>query len=87
MYQNSNHYHQWNNPMYRHWLNNNWSNYWDPYYVKWNNNWNYYGSIRLKDYGPKPFACNRQVVLNTFCSLRLNTFFSENSASVFNSVA
>jgi predicted glycoside hydrolase/deacetylase ChbG (UPF0249 family) len=33
------------------------------------------------------YNCNRQVVLNTFCSLRLNTFFSENSASVFNSVA
>ncbi|MGE7274894.1 hypothetical protein ACQKK5_26180, partial [Brevibacillus panacihumi] len=31
--------------------------------------------------------CNRQVVLNTFCSLRLNTFFSENRAPVFDSVA
>jgi len=34
-----------------------------------------------------PKLCNRQVVLNTFCSLRLNTFFSENRAPVFDSVA
>lgn len=53
MYRDPHHYNKWNHPIYFH---NNWSYLWDPYYVKWNNNWNYYGNIRLTDYGPKPFV-------------------------------
>ena len=56
MYHRPRYHHQWNDPMYAQWATSNWSHYWHPYYVTWNNSWNDYGSIRLKDNGGKPYV-------------------------------
>ncbi|PFR27090.1 cupin [Bacillus cereus] len=60
MYRKSWHHYQWENPMHGNWNYNNWIYNWNHYYCdRYNNNWNpYYGSIRLTDYGPKPFVVN-----------------------------
>ncbi|WP_074033976.1 hypothetical protein [Bacillus massilinigeriensis] len=40
----------------------------------------------LRDDFLESTPCNRQVVLNTFCSLSLNTFCVKNCFSIFNSI-
>lgn len=56
MYRHTNHYYQWNHPMYGQWLRYNWDNYWNPYQINWNNRWGESTHIPLQDYGPKPLV-------------------------------
>ncbi|MEC0259817.1 MULTISPECIES: cupin domain-containing protein [Paenibacillus] len=58
MYRNSYFHYQWN-PMHSYW-NTNRSYNWNPHYYNWqNNNRNSdYGSIKLQDYGARPFVVN-----------------------------
>lgn len=58
MYRNSCSHNQWLNPMYNNWNNNIWRFNWNPHYYNWyNENWNT-RTIRLSDYGPRPFVVN-----------------------------
>ena len=56
MYRHTNHYYQWDHPMYGQWLRYNWDNYWNPYQINWNNRWGESTHIPLQDYGPKPLV-------------------------------
>lgn len=56
MYRHTNHYYQWNHPMYGQRLRYNWDNYWNPYQINWNNRWGESTHIPLQDYGPKPLV-------------------------------
>ncbi|WP_103107423.1 cupin domain-containing protein [Brevibacillus reuszeri] len=56
MYRHTNHYYEWNHPMYGQWLRYNWDNYWNPYQINWNNRWGESTHIPLQDYGPKPLV-------------------------------
>ncbi|MFE1625121.1 cupin domain-containing protein [Brevibacillus reuszeri] len=56
MYRHTNHYYQWNHPMYGQRLRYNWDNYWNPNQINWNNRWGESTHIPLQDYGPKPLV-------------------------------
>ncbi|WP_232696852.1 cupin domain-containing protein [Brevibacillus daliensis] len=55
MHRKSCYHYQWHNPMHNNWNNNNWSYNWNPHCYNWNP---YYGNIKLRDYGPRPFVVN-----------------------------
>ena len=46
--------------MHDNWSNNTWGNTLNPHYYNcYNNNWNpYFGNIKLRDYGSRPFVVN-----------------------------